>query len=318
MKAVVTGGCGFIGFNLCKELCKRGWEVTVVDNLSSGYDRNYVSGFNYVYSSITQACSLASVESWFIPDVVFHLAAIPRVSYSVREPHLTAETNVLGTVYLLDWLRRKNPEARFIFSSSSSVYGGATELPTREMSPLLPKSPYALQKAQAEDWCRMFHDLYGMKTVILRYFNVFGPHSLFGGAYSTVLSAWLYHLYVNSHYKPYLEGDGHQTRDFCFVDNAVQANILAAEADIKQFGDAFNISQGGSVSLLECASMLETISGKQLVLENRPDRVGDVRHTQADITKAQQVLGYHPDLDFARQLKKMAEWYETSYPADLK
>ena len=138
---------------------------------------------------------------------------------------------------------------------------------------------------------------------------------MFGGAYSSVLSAWLYHLYVDESYQPYLEGDGTQTRDFCFVGNVVQANILAATRERRFKGEAFNIAQGQSYTLLDCKQMLEDITGKPLHLSLRPPRVGDVKHTLADISSAKQLLGYEPDSSFKDQLAIMAEWYRTSYPA---
>jgi UDP-glucose 4-epimerase len=153
-----------------------------------------------------------------------------------------------------------------------------------------------------------------MSTVSLRYFNVFGPFSLFGGAYSTVLSAWLYSLYVSPKTQPFLEGDGTQSRDFCFVDNVVQANILAATSKQRFAGEAFNIAQGQATTLLEVKTLLEKITGKKLDLDMRPPRVGDVMHTLADISAAQKVLGYKPATDFKAQVTAMAEWYRTGYP----
>jgi UDP-glucose 4-epimerase len=161
----------------------------------------------------------------------------------------------------------------------------------------------------------MFAELYDLDVVSLRYFNVFGPHALFGGAYSTVLSAWLYHLYVDPDYRPFLEGDGTQTRDFCYVDNAVQANILAATGEGLFRGEAVNVAQGLSHSLLDCKDLLEQISGRRLELIEKPPRVGDVKHTLADITLAGKLLSYSPSIDFEQQVVQMAKWYEASYPS---
>lgn len=316
MKAVVTGSNGFIGYNLCKVLQAQGHEVLGIDDLSSGLADNVVPGFRYEWVKIQDKERIAALFAEYRPDVVFHLAAIPRVSYSVEQPFASAEANLIGTISLLEGLVKAGlaGHARLVNSSSSSIYGGAEEMPTPEHIPGNPKSPYALEKYQAEEWGRLFNHLYGLDVVSLRYFNVFGPHALFGGAYSTVLSAWLYHLYVDPSYQPFLEGDGTQTRDFCYVDNVVQANILAGTRPQPFQGEAFNIAQGQSYSLLECRDMIEELSGHKLVLEMRPPRVGDVKHTLADIAAARRELGYEPTVDFLNQLRAMAEWYRLAYP----
>ncbi|MCL4867715.1 MAG: NAD-dependent epimerase/dehydratase family protein [Anaerolineae bacterium] len=316
MRTVVTGSNGFIGYNLCKSLQAQGHEVLGIDDLSSGLAENVVPGFRYEWVKIQDKERIAALFQEYQPDVVFHLAAIPRVSYSVEEPFASAEANLIGTISLLEGLVKAGlaGKARLVNSSSSSIYGGAEQMPTPEHLPGSPKSPYALEKYQAEEWGRLFHHLYGLDVVSLRYFNVFGPHALFGGAYSTVLSAWLYHIYVDPTYQPFLEGDGTQTRDFCYVDNVVQANILAGTRPHSFQGEAFNIAQGQSYSLLECRDMIEELSGRKLALEMRPPRVGDVKHTLADIAAARRELGYEPTVDFLNQLRSMAEWYRLAYP----
>ena len=163
----------------------------------------------------------------------------------------------------------------------------------------------------------MFAELYDVNVVCLRFFNVFGPHALFGGAYSTVLSAWLYHLYVDASYTAFLEGDGTQTRDFCFVDNVVQASLLAATGPKRYRGTAFNVAQGKSHSLIECKQLIERISGKKLDLKRKPSRIGDVKHTLADVSLAQTELGYKPSTDFESQVSRMADWYEHDYPQSV-
>jgi len=314
MKAVVTGGCGFIGYNLTSKLKENGWNVVVVDNLSSGYRSNFVEGVQYYYNSVQNA--IDHVIQSEKPDVIFHLAAVPRVSYSVEHPLETTEENVLMTVKLLDSVRNLSPNTRIVYSSSSSVYGGAENLPTKECEDIDPKSPYALQKWQGEEWGKVYANLYDMDFVALRYFNVFGPYSRYGGAYSTVLSAWLYSIYVDSTVQPFLEGDGKQTRDFCYVDNVVQANMKAAQNATRFKGDAFNVAQGQRHSLLDCKEIIEKHSGKKLELEVKPRRVGDVDHTLADIRAAKVTLGYKPASDFEDQVKRMAEWYATDYSTD--
>jgi nucleoside-diphosphate-sugar epimerase len=306
----VTGGSGFIGHNLVLSLVEDGHDVVVIDDLSTGLLANRVDGAEYIYESILDD-TLQRISSSFQPDVIFHLAAIPRVSYSVEEPFITTNVNVLGSLAVFDAARISN--SRVVASSSSSVYGGADVMPTPESHCFNPQSPYALDKIQMEEWGRLYHKLYGLDCVFLRYFNVFGPHALYGGAYSTVLAGWLYSLYVDQDVKPFLEGDGHQTRDFCYVGNVVDANLQAAFHEKGFSGQAFNVAQGQSHSLLDCKSLLEQISGKKLDLEMRPERKGDVRHTLADISLAQEVFNYTPWNDFEEQVSKMARWYEHDY-----
>lgn len=334
MKAIVTGGCGFIGYNLVKALLDNEWEkweVMVIDNFSSGKKWNTHSGVKYMTASLeelyvpsyvagkdavpSEKTAIGHCVEDFNPDVIFHLAAVPRVTYSVEYPYETTQSNVLSTLAVLDAARKYGKhDIRVVYTSSSSIYGGADVLPTPPDHPADPKSPYAMQKWQGEEWCKLYADLYKLDVVLLRYFNVFGPHSYYGGAYSTVLSAWLYSLYVDPSIKPFLENDGLQSRDFCFVDNVTQANILAAVYNKSKFeGEAFNIAQGSAHTLLDCKEILERISGKTLDLEMRSPRVGDVRHTLADITSSRSVLEYAPDTNFEDQVKKMAKWYESSY-----
>ena len=316
MKAIVTGSNGFIGYNICLELKKLNWQVLGIDDLSNGRKENVVDGFSYKWAKIEDKTNTRKLVGEFRPDVIFHLAALPRVAYSVENPYATAVANVMGPISLLEAVVKEELVGitRVVASSSSSVYGGAEVMPTHEDHPCQPQSPYALEKYHGEQWCKMFASLYGLDVVSLRYFNVFGPHSLFGGAYSTVLSAWLYHLYVDPSYRPFLEGDGSQTRDFCFVDNAVQANIRAGTRTERFDGEAINVAQGLSHSLLDCKLLLEDISGKRLELDQRPTRIGDVKHTLADIAMAKSEFDYNPSADFEEQVSKTAKWYESSYP----
>lgn len=335
MQVIVTGGMGFIGHNLVKALLDNDWyewNVMVIDDLSSGKPWNKWPKVEYATTTLearlhsmgkdtTSATGETAIDTFvreFNPDVIFHLAAVPRVSYSVEYPYETTQSNVLGTMAVLDAARKYGKSnIRVVNTSSSSIYGGADKMPTPPTAPAAPSSPYAMQKWQGEEWCKLYADLYKLDVVSLRYFNVFGPHSYYGGAYSTVLSAWLYSLYVDSSVRPFLEDDGLQSRDFCFVDNVCQANILAAVYDKDRFeGEAFNIAQGKAHTLLDCKEILERISGKTLDLEKRPRRMGDVRHTLADISSACGVLEYAPTTDFENQVKKMAEWYEHSYRQD--
>lgn len=317
MKAIVTGGLGFIGSNLCQALRNdtwENWEIFVVDDMSSGYESNKFNDITYIIRDITDPGLMDSLLKVVQPDIIFHLAAQPRVSFSVENPLRSSESNVLGTLRVLDAVRKYSPHSRIINSSSSSVYGEINQFPTSVDHACSPMSPYALQKFQSEQWCKMFSSLYGIDSVSLRYFNVFGPRSRYGGAYSTVLSAWMYSIFVDPSCKSFLEGDGSQSRDFCYVDNVVQANILAALYSKKDFcGEVFNVAQGQSHTLLECKDLLEKISGKPLDLEMRPPRVGDIYKTCADISNTCDILSYNPDIDFEKQVIDMANWYRESY-----
>jgi len=322
MKAIITGGCGFIGYNLCKALLDHdiGWNIMVIDDLSSGKPWNKWDGITYIESPIQESLNEYPRETAIEyyarchePDVIFHLAAIPRVSYSVEFPFETTAANMMGTMGVFEAARKSKKKVRVVYTSSSSIYGGADELPTPVNCPSNSQSPYALQKWQGEEWGRMYASLYDLDIVSLRYFNVFGMASYYGGAYSTVLSAWLYSLYVDPATRPFLEGDGTQSRDFCYVDNVTQANILAALSEKDFHGEAFNIAQGSSHSLLDCKELLESISGKILDLEYKPERIGDVKHTLADISAAKNILGYEPTTNFEDQVRVMAKWYEKSY-----
>jgi len=316
MRCIVTGGCGFIGSSLVEALVKQGNnEVFVIDNLSTGCRENVISGAEYSFNPVESGLPpLLGILSGPI-DVIFHVAAVPRVSYSLEKPYETSSANLMSTLTVLEQVRKRAPQKRprIVYSSSSSIYGGADQLPTSENHRAFPRSPYALQKWQGEEWCRMYSEMYGLDTVCLRYFNVFGPRSRFGGAYSTVISAWLYHLCVDPSYKPYLEGDGGQTRDFCYIDNVVEANLLAARHKGPFAGQAFNIAHGQSQSLYRCYGILQDVVGREFELERRPVREGDVRHTFANIREASIVLGYTPAIGFDAQLLKMAEWYRDVY-----
>lgn len=316
MRAIVTGGAGFIGYNLCKALDNdpwNSWEVVVIDDLSSGRKENKISGFQYIYESINKPGIFENTLKKFHPDVIFHLAAIPRVSYSVSNPMETFKANTLGTMEILESIRKTGKKCRLINSSSSSIYGDTAPRPTHPSTFGNPKSPYALEKWQAEEWCRIYSKYYDLDVVSLRYFNVFGPGSLFNGGYSTVLSAWGYHLFVDPSTSPYLEGDGSQSRDFCYVDNVVQANLLSARRTEKFSGESLNVAHGESHSLIEVKNILEQISGKKLALENKPERIGDVKHTLADITETKKIIGYSPKIDFEIQVNTMMDWYKHSY-----
>lgn len=315
MKAIVTGAAGFIGSHICKTLVENGHSILGIDDLSTGHVNNCLPSRdgNFLLSKVEN-----TIEDMvkYEPDVIFHLAAIPRVSYSVEHPYETTKSNIMSMLAVLE-AARKLKNTRVVYSSSSSIYGGADQLPTPESYPPNPKSPYALQKWQCEEWAQLYAKLYGVDVCCLRYFNAFGTNCRYGGSYTTVIGAWMYSLFVDSTVVAFQEGDGTQTRDFCYIDNIVQANLLAAEYNGKFSGDAFNIGHGSKHSLLQVKDLLELISRHRLHLDVRPPRVGDVDYTLADISKAQKVLGYKPIDDFEGQMRIMAEWYKTDYRQEI-
>ena len=316
MRFIVTGSNGFIGRNTCLRLTELGHEVVGVDDLSSGTPPNGVEGVQFHARSVADADWLVRLLKNTIPDAVLHLAAKPRVPYSVRNPLRSAQANVMGTLSVLNAILKSDliGRTRLVFASSSAVCGEASVLPTPEACPSDPQSPYALAKLQGEQWCGMFHRLYGLDAVSLRYFNVFGPGSLFGGAYATVLSAWPYALFVDPSYQPFLEGDGTQTRDFCFVDNVVQANVAALTRERGFSADVLNVGQGEAHSMLEVKDVLEQVAGRELRLERRPPRLGDIAHTLADVSRARKELGFEPSTDFYVQVERTAIWHRDCYP----
>lgn len=309
MNILVTGGLGFIGSNLCDDLCEF-YNVFCIDNLSTGYEENKNTKVTYFKEDLLNIEKLKYIFNEHKFDIVFHLAALPRVSFSIKEPNLTFHNNVVACLNILECIRLFSPNTKLINSSSSSVYGGADQLPTPESYPLNPKSFYAMQKMHTEQLCKLYSVFYNINTCSLRYFNVFGPRSRFGGAYSTVMSAWMYAICSNDKkYIPFLEGDGTVTRDFCFVENVVQANKLVGLSDKNLNGECYNVAQGFSTSLIEIKNMIEIISGTKLHLESRNPRIGDVQHTLADISKIKTEFGYAPSTDLKSQIIVMFDWY---------
>lgn len=310
---LVTGCAGFIGSNFVRQFRQVYPEAVVVgiDDFSTGRKDALDRYITFYKGSIVDEKLVEKIFSRHKPEYVFHFAALPRVSFSVKYPYRTTQANITGTVALLHASQRHGVK-RFIYSSSSSVYGGAKKMPLRESQNTPdPKSPYALQKYAGERFCEIFSDLYGLDTVSLRYFTVFGPGQHGDSAYSTVICAWLEALYFPKNKKGFMEGDGNQSRDFCYVDNAVMANILAMKSKKEFRGEAINIAHGQRIRLNEVKKMIESYTGKRLHLEKRLPRVGDVRHTHADIARAQKMLGYKPKIKFQGGLLKTIEWFET-------
>lgn len=304
MKVVVTGGAGFIGSNLAGELLK-GYDVTVIDNLSTGRIENldYIRDkINFVHGSITDLDLLKEVFA--DSDIVFHQAAIPSVPRSVENPIASNEANVDGTLKVL--VAAKDCGVRkVVYASSSSVYGDTPTLPKKEDMKPNPKSPYAVSKLAGEYYCRVFSEVYGLKTACLRYFNVYGPRQNPQSQYAAVIPRFV--TRILAHEPPIIFGDGKQTRDFTFVKDVIQANILAGESNAE---GVFNIACGSRVSLNELAAKIMDITDIKLdpIYEN--PRSGDIKDSLADIFPAKNKLGYEPKFNLNSGLEGTITWYQ--------
>lgn len=310
---LVTGCAGFIGSNFVKQakIALPDTQIIGIDNFSTGRKDAIDDEIIFYEGSVLNNELLENIFTKHKPDFVFHFAALPRITYSVEYPVETTETNIVGTVTLLNAAKNHNVK-RVIFSSSSSVYGGAKKMPTKESENLPdPKSPYAIQKYSSELICKNFSMLFDIDTVCLRYFTVFGPGQYGDSPYSTVIAAWLESLYYPSRKAGFIEGDGSQSRDFCYIDNVVQANLLAMRYEGRLEGDVFNIAHGEHTSLNGIIDLIKKLTGKDLVLERRPARLGDVKHTYADISKARKVLGYNPAISLKDGLEATVAWYNS-------
>jgi UDP-glucose 4-epimerase len=292
---LVTGGAGFIGSNLAEALLRRGEKVRIFDDFSSGKRENLESFADEVEVFEGDLRDLDAVRA-AVRGVsgVYHQAALRSVPRSVDNPLATNDVNITGTLQLLMACRDAGVK-RVVSASSSSVYGANEELPKREDQALLPVSPYAASKLAGEHYCRIFTHLYGLETVSLRYFNVFGPRQDPDSQYAAVvplfIQAGLDGVPLTVH------GDGMQSRDFTYIDNVVQANLLAMEAP-EAAGEAFNIACGSRYTLMDIIHAIERELGRTLTCNHTPPRAGDVRHTLADIGKAERILGFRPTIGF--------------------
>jgi nucleoside-diphosphate-sugar epimerase len=295
---LVTGGAGFIGSHLVEELLRRGERVRVADNFYSGSRENIFPGVELVEGDLADpAVAKRAVDGM---DYVLHQAAIPSVGKSVLDPMTSHRANVDGTLNVL-LAARDNKAKRLIFAGSSSEYGESPTLPKHEAMPVAPKSPYALQKVMGEEYCRLCTELYGLETVSIRYFNVFGPRQQPNSPYSGVIS-----LFINALSKgesPIVLGDGRQTRDFTYVANVVDGVLRACTAP-QAAGQAINVATGGRISLLELLETLNKLMGTSIAPAFGPARQGDVRDSQASIEKAHRLLGYTPLVGFEEGLRR--------------
>jgi nucleoside-diphosphate-sugar epimerase len=309
MRYVVTGGAGFIGSNTVDELVKRGHSVVVLDDLSAGKEENLAEVRNkitFIKGSITdiEVVRKAMHEA----EYVLHLAARTSVPRSVKDPIESNRINIDGTLNVLVAARDAKVK-RIAFAASSSAYGETPTLPKVETMQPAPISPYGVTKFVGELYLQTFGRCYGLENVSLRYFNVFGPRQDPGSPYSGVLAKFCTAFLEET--QPVIFGDGEQTRDFTYVENAVQANLLALEAP-QVSGKVFNVGVGGRVSLNQVVKVLSKISGTHLEVKHDPRRDGDIRDSQADITQARLLLGYDPQVDFEEGLRRTFEWYRTT------
>jgi UDP-glucose 4-epimerase len=307
-KCLVTGGAGFIGSHIVERLVGKGVRVRVVDNLSTGHIRRLTSLLPTIEllegDLADDAIAHRAVAG---VDYVLHQAAIPSVQRSIRDPIVSNRANVSATLNLLESCREHGVR-RVVYAASSSAYGDTPVLPKREDMPANPLSPYALQKFTAERYAMMYHELFGLQTVSLRYFNVFGPSQDPNSEYSAVIPKFITKLLHAETLTIF--GDGEQSRDFTYVDNVVDANLLALEAT-EAPGKVFNIGCGERISLNHLVRLLEKILGVTAKVEYQPPRSGDVRDSLADINLAKSALGYSPRVAIEEGLRKTVEWFRS-------
>jgi UDP-glucose 4-epimerase len=305
-KALVTGGGGFIGSNLVERLLREGRAVRVLDNFATGRRENLVAldgAFELVEGDIQSYERVHNAVRGC--EVVFHNAALPSVPRSIQDPLTSNAANVTGTLNVLLAARDEGVD-RVVYASSSSVYGDSADLPKRESMPALPISPYAVGKLAAESYCRAFCEVYGLQTVALRYFNVFGPRQDPDSQYAAVIPRFILAFLANQ--APMVYGDGEQSRDFTYIDNVVEANLRAAEAD-RVAGRVFNVATGRRISLNAMLDQLRRLTGKAIEADYVPSRAGEIKHSLADISEATEQLGYRPQVDFTQGLRMTFDWY---------
>ena len=307
-KYLVTGGAGFIGSNIAEALIERGDQVRVLDNLSTGFLHNVEPfGVEVVEGDITSAEDVQRAVDGV--DYVYHQAALASVPRSVKDPLATNEACVTGTVNVLHAAKEAGVK-RVVYAASSSAYGDQPFMSKREQDLPAPLSPYAVAKLAGEYYCHAFYQTYGLETVCIRYFNVFGPRQDPGSPYSAVIPLFITALLEGR--QPTIYGDGEQTRDFTFIKNVVHGNLLAAEAPADLVaGRTFNVANGKTISLNQMLAQLNQLLGTDVQAQFSESRVGDVRDSLADISNARKCLGYEPVVSFEDGLKASIEYYKS-------
>lgn len=307
---LVTGGAGFIGSNLCETLVSLGYRVKCLDNLSTG-KRSNMDGFikSELFEFIEgDICELdICMHACEGVDYVLHQAAWGSVPRSIEMPLYYEEVNIRGTLNMLE-ASRQNEVKKFVYASSSSVYGDEPTLPKKEGKEGNVLSPYALTKRADEEYAKLYTSLYGLDTYGMRYFNVFGRRQDPEGAYAAVIPRFLKQLMAGQ--SPTINGDGKQSRDFTYIDNVVEANLKACLAPSEAAGEAFNIAYGGREYLIDVYNGLVDALGVNIEPTFGPDRAGDIKHSNADISKAKSMIGYNPDYSFVDGIKLAIEWYK--------
>lgn len=301
---LVTGGAGFIGSHLAEELVRRRHRVRVVDSLITGRRRNleHLPDVEFIHGDLSEAEVAAHAVAGM--DYVLHQAAIPSVPRSVQDPATSNRANITASLSLLVAARDAGVK-RLVYAGSSSAYGNTPTLPKREDMAPNPLSPYALQKLVAEQYCQMFTALYGFETVTTRYFNVFGPRQDPGSPYSGVIS--LFSTALLEGRRPIIYGDGEQTRDFTYITNVVDGVLRACEAP-QAAGEVMNVATGGRISLNQVLDVMKRIAGSSVEPIYQESRAGDVRDSQADISKAKVLIGYEPTVGLEEGLRRTLEW----------
>ena len=306
--ALITGVAGFIGSSLADALLDRGYTVRGIDNFVTGRQQNIDSlsdrsGFSFTEADIRDADAVADVVDGV--DYVFHQAAVPSVPRSVEDPVMSTDANCTGTATVLDEARKAGVNTAVV-ASSSSVYGSSEMLPKVETMEESPESPYALSKYYTEKLAIQFSELYDIDTVALRYFNVFGPGQDPDGEYAAVIPKFI-ELMLNGE-RPVIYGDGEQSRDFTYIDNVTQANVLAAEGDAT--GVAVNVGCGDRITITELVERINDVLGTDIEPIYDDPRPGDVRHSMADLERVREQLGYDPEIGFQEGLERTVEWFK--------
>ena len=308
---LVTGAAGFIGSSLVRALLARGEQVRGIDNFETGRRENLADSLSKIDLREADILDPDAIQSACQGvDYVLHQAAIPSVPKSVADPARSNKVNVEGTLNVLIAARDAKVK-RVVYAASSSAYGDSPTLPKREDMPSNPLSPYAVAKLTGEMYMKVFHGVYGLSTVSLRYFNIFGPHQDPTSPYSAVLAKFITQMLRGE--RPTIYGDGAQSRDFNYIDNAVAANLLAATArEAEVGGKMFNIATGNRFDLNETVELLKPLTGYTGDVNYEAERSGDIKHSLADISLAQQKLKYQPLVDFKEGLRRTVEWYRAS------